>query len=164
MKTRKNMLKFSDHLKAKIESMNVNQTDHLEEVFNNRYKEAVKQKEEAEREKNKMGQKLVKIKVKVKLFKDELDALKAYHSDMSFKLKEEFNYVTKHITNTKRDSKKIYHSRPKAPIIDLKKIFDDYVKMLQFEIDPATIGLKGVAQSQRWAQAIINLIYIEKTK
>ena len=160
----KNMLKFSDHLKAKIESMNVNQTDHLEEVFNNRYKEAVKQKEEAEKEKNKMVQKLVKIKVKVKAFKDELDALKVYHFEKSNELKEEFKFVTKHITNTKRDSKKIYHSRPKAPIIDLNKIFDDYIKMLQFDVEPSAIGLKGVVQSQRWTQAIINLIYLEKTK
>jgi hypothetical protein len=75
----KNMLKFSDHIKSKIESMNVNQTDHLEEVFNNRYKEAVKQKEEAEREKNKLVMKFVKIKTKMKAFKEELEALKIFH-------------------------------------------------------------------------------------
>lgn len=160
----RSMLKFSDSMKAKIESMNVNQTDHLEEVFNNRYKEAMKQKEEAERDKNRIISKLVKIKNKFTALKEEFNQLKSYHYEKSNEIREELKLGNKLILNTKRDSKKIYHSRPKAPIIDLDKVFVDYIKMLQFDVDPNTMGLKSVVQPKRWAQAIINLIYLGKTK
>ena len=54
--------------------------------------------------------------------------------------------------------------RPKVPIIDLPKIFEDHIKVLKFNFDHSAIGLKCVIQPQAWACSIINLIYIEKTK
>ena len=56
-------------------------------------------------------------------------------------------------------------SRPKVPDINLKNIFVEYILLLQNDVeDLKSIGLKGEIQSERWALAIINLIYLEKTK
>jgi DNA repair exonuclease SbcCD ATPase subunit len=73
----KNMLKFSDEQKAKIDSLNAHRSDHLEEVFEKRYKEMEKQQDLIEKEKQQMVQKMGKLNKIIDQLKMEKEEQKA---------------------------------------------------------------------------------------
>lgn len=159
-----NVAKPSEQLAEQQNIERTNQPDMLNKIFEERYKWALKQKEEVEKEKNKIVHRLIKFKERIGELKAELDQLKEkYHSETQ-EVGVTIKRVMKVISNARRDAKKANNSRPKAPIIDLPKIFEDHIKVLKFNVDHSAIGLKCVVQPQAWACSIINLIYIEKTK
>jgi len=72
----KNMLKFSEEQKAKIDELNRHTSDHLEAVFESRYKEFNEQKKKEELERKKFVHKLNKIKSSIIQIKSENENLK----------------------------------------------------------------------------------------
>lgn len=137
----------------------------MEEVFDSRYKEVVKQKEQAEHEKFKLVQKLVKIKNTVNNLRKEMDKLKIDFMTKYDDIRVEMESKLAEITNKNRKSKKLLLSRPRVPDINLKIIFNEYIVLLQNDApDLSSLGLKGEIQSEKWALSIINLIYLDKTK
>ena len=137
----------------------------MEEVFDNRYKEVVKQKEQAENEKFKLVQKLMKVKVHVQNLRKEMDKLKNEFLTKYDDIRVDVESKLAEVTNMHRKTKKLMLSRPRVPDINLKIIFDEYILLLQNDApDLKSLGLKGEIQSEKWALAIINLIYLDKTK
>lgn len=119
-----------------------NEPDKLHEIYEMRYREVLKQKEDLEKDKIKLANKLIKLKDKVVDLHDEVNKMRIYQMTESDDISSTLRKMMKIITNAVKDSKKLYNSRPKAPIIDLNKIFEDHIKVLQFKVDHSALGLK----------------------
>lgn len=155
----------SVHICNLVDSMNAHQSDQLEEVFNTRYKEVVKQKRTVEKEKRQIALKLVKIKEVVLNLKAENEGLRETFKSHYDNIKKEIDDRLFQITNKNRKSKKHLLSRPKVPDINLNIIFKEYILLLQNNTsDISSLGMRGEVQSERWALAIINLIYLDLTQ